>query len=153
MYSYQVLGLWYCAHAYTAHSSVRKWKSFKNQIYSLTFTLFAFHTNKKQYLDILHNIQQKKEINIRMHNKNFDSFLRSVHKSAKLQITKMHKNAPKIKCYLYNAWVFALSYKTPFSPKQHIFWYPSPDFPWAIQVHQSKMCTQHGRQRVRLYRE
>ena len=31
-----------------------------NTIYSPTFTLFAFHTNKKQYLDTLH-AQIKKE--------------------------------------------------------------------------------------------
>ena len=38
---------------------LHKWKSFINTSYSPTSTLFAFHTNKKQYLDTLH-IQKKK---------------------------------------------------------------------------------------------
>ena len=62
-------------------------------------TLFAFHTNKKQYLDTFH-IQKKKEMHRRMHNSDFDILHRSVHLSLKLQISKIHKNIQKIKCYL-----------------------------------------------------
>ena len=52
--------------------------SFINTSYSPTSTLFAFHTNKKQYLDTLH-IQKKKEMRGRMHNNDFDMLLGSVH--------------------------------------------------------------------------
>ena len=58
--------------------------------------LFAFHTNKEQYLDTLHK-QKKKEMHIRMHNNDFDVHLRSVHYSTKLQNTKIHKNIKKNK--------------------------------------------------------
>ena len=52
-----------------------------------TLTLFAFHTNRKQYLDTLHK-QKKKEMHIRMHNNDFDILIRSDHCSAKLQMYK-----------------------------------------------------------------
>ena len=42
-----------------ADSSIHKLKSFKNTNYSPTFTLFAFHTNKKQYLDTFHKQKNK----------------------------------------------------------------------------------------------
>ena len=49
---------------------------------------------------------------IRIHNNDFDILLRSVHYSAKLQIAKIHENAPQIKCYLYKAsWEHEFSYK------------------------------------------
>ena len=40
-------------------------------------------------------------MHIRVHNNDFDIFLRSAHISAKLQIAKIHKNTPKLKCCLY----------------------------------------------------
>ena len=47
-----------------------------------------------------------------MHNNDFDILLRSVHYWAKLQISKIHKNAQNNKCDLYNtSWVFEFSYK------------------------------------------
>ena len=89
------------------NSSVHKWKSFINTSYSL----FAFHTNKRQYFDTLH-IQKKKEMHRWMHNNDFDILLRSVHLSPKLQIPKTHKNIQKIKCYPCNtSRVFEFSYK------------------------------------------
>ena len=60
-----------------------------------------------------------------MHIADFVILLRSIHYSAKLQIAKIHKNAPKV-----------LS-----------------DFTWAIQVQGSEMSTQQGRHRVQLLRE
>ena len=54
-------------------------------------TLFAFHTNKKQYLVTIH-VQKKREMHRRMQNNDFDILLQSVYKSAKLQIQKIHKN-------------------------------------------------------------
>ena len=36
-----------------------------------------------------------------MHNNDFDILTWSVHDLAKLQLAKIHKNAQKIKCYLY----------------------------------------------------
>ena len=62
-------------------------KAFVNTTYYPSLTLFAFRTNKKQYLDTLH-IQKKKEMHRRMHNNDFDILLRSVHLSPKLQIPK-----------------------------------------------------------------
>ena len=45
-----------------------------------------------------------------MHNNELDIILRSVHSSAKLQIANIHKNAHKIKSYLYKAsWKFEFS--------------------------------------------
>ena len=82
----------YSTQAPQADSSVHKWTSFINTTYSLTLTLFAFHTNKKQYLDTFHK-QKKKVMQIRMHNNDFDILLRSVHYSAKLRIAKIDKNA------------------------------------------------------------
>ena len=74
--------------------SVHKFKSFINTTFSPTFTLFAFHTNKKQYLDTLHK-EKKKEMHIRMRNNDFDILLRSGYYLAKLQIAKIHKNVQK----------------------------------------------------------
>ena len=67
-------------------------KSFINTTYSLTLSLFAFHKNKKQYLDALHK-QKKKEMHFLMHNNDFDILLRSVHYSKITQ--KLHNNAQK----------------------------------------------------------
>ena len=55
-------------------------------------TLFAFH---KQYLDTLH-VQKKKEMNLRMHNYDFDMLRRSVHLSPKLHIPNIHKDIQKL---------------------------------------------------------
>ena len=57
--------------------------------YSKTFTLFAFHANKKYYLDTLHK-QKKNEMHLRMHYNDFDIFRRSAKYFATLQITKIH---------------------------------------------------------------
>ena len=67
------------AHGDHADSSVQKWKSFINTTYYQTLTLFAFHTNKKQYLDTLHIIQKKREMHRRVHNNDFDILIRSVY--------------------------------------------------------------------------
>ena len=80
-----------------------KRKSLINTTYSPTSSLFAFHTNKKQYL----NNRRKEEMHLRMHNNDFDIFLRSVHNSTKQYISKIDKNVQKRKCYLYKAsWEF-----------------------------------------------
>ena len=53
----------------------------------------------------------KREMHLRVHYNDFDIPLRSAHYSDKLQIVKIHKNAQKIKCYLYKAsWEFEFSY-------------------------------------------
>ena len=49
------------------------------------------------YLDTLHK-QMKKEMHLLMHNYDFDMLCRTVHYSAKLQITKSLKMLKKIKC-------------------------------------------------------
>ena len=54
--STSALGSWY---GDQADLSVHKRQSFIKTTYSKTLTLFAFHTDKKQHLDILH-IQKKK---------------------------------------------------------------------------------------------
>ena len=59
----------------------------------------CFHTNKKQYLDILHK-QKNKEMHLQMHNNDSDILLRSIHYSAKLQNAKKYKNVKKIMFYL-----------------------------------------------------
>ena len=46
--------------------------------------------------------QKKNEMHFRMHNNDFDILLWSVRYSSKLQIAKIHKNAPK-KWYLYES--------------------------------------------------
>ena len=51
-----------------------------NTTYSQTSTSFAFHTNKKQYLDTLH-IQKKTEMRRRKDNNSFYILFRIVHKS------------------------------------------------------------------------
>ena len=53
----------YIPQADQADSSVRKLTSIINTTYLPTLTLFVFHTNKKQYLDIFH--KQKKKRNAR----------------------------------------------------------------------------------------
>ena len=65
----------------------------------------------KEYLDTLHK-QKKKGMHLGMHNNDFDILLRSDHYLAKLQITKIHYNAPKIKYDLYKtSWEYEFSYK------------------------------------------
>ena len=46
----------------------------------LILNLFAFHTNKKQYLGPQHKVK-KKEKHIRMHNNDFDMLLRQIAKN------------------------------------------------------------------------
>ena len=121
------LRVMYITQADQVDSSVHKLKSFTNTTCSSTLTLFAFHINKKHYLDTFHK-QNKTVMHIRMHNYDFDILLRSVHFSAKLQIANIHKNAPKIKCYLCKAsWVFEFSYK--FCLAQNLqLWVPLAQF-------------------------
>ena len=60
--------------------------------------------------------KEEKEMDLRLHNNDFDMLLRSVHWSAKLQFAKKHTNAQQIKYYLYHtSWVFKISYKLFFS--------------------------------------
>ena len=74
-------------------------------------TLFAFHTNKKQYLDTLH-VQNLKEIHHRVHNNEFDILLKIINLYAKVQIPKFHKDIQNLKCNLYYmSWVFRFSYQ------------------------------------------
>ena len=61
-----VLKVMYSTQADQADSSIHKLKSFKNTTFSPTLTLFAFHRNKKQYLDKFH--KQKNVMHIRMQN-------------------------------------------------------------------------------------
>ena len=68
-----------------------------------------------------------------MHNNDFKILLRSVNYSSKLQIAKIHKNAYKIKCYLYKAsWELEFSYKLYLAPNLQICLgtppLPPPDF-------------------------
>ena len=65
-----------------------------NLIPIFDFICFPYKFNKKQYLDTLHK-QKKIIMHRRMHNSDFDIFLRSVHLSPKLQIPKIHKNIQK----------------------------------------------------------
>ena len=93
----QCSGSWYGTMADNADSRVHKLEPFINTIYSQTLTLFAIHANKKQHLDTIHkNIIQMQH---RMQNNDFDILLRSVQYSVKLQITKIHKNAPKLSVF------------------------------------------------------
>ena len=87
-----LLRVMYSAQADQADSSIHRFKSFINTTYSPTLTLFAFHANKKQYLDTFHK-QKKNVIHIWMHNDDFGILISSVHYSTKLQIAKSHNNA------------------------------------------------------------
>ena len=60
----------------------------------------------------IHYINKEKEMNLRMHNNDFDILLGTVLYSAKLQISKLYQNAQKFKFYLDNgSWKFEFSYK------------------------------------------
>ena len=104
-------GSWYGTQADHPDASVHKLKSIINTFCSKTLISFAFYINKKQYQNTFHK-QKKSEMHLWMHNNDFDRLLRSDHYSAKLQIAKIHKNAQKFNCYMYNtSWMFDFSYE------------------------------------------
>ena len=130
----------------------KKWKSFINTAFFPTLTLYAFHTNKKQYLDTLHK-QKKEEMYIRM-----QWLWYTPQKCPLYGQTTNRKNPQKWpknkKLSVQGEFGVRICISALFSSKlATLFGYPSPDFTWAIQVHESEMWTHQGRHRVQFFRE